>query len=87
MDADVTLGAQRELAGALRPVCSRKTPRGFLLRAEDFFGFTKRLSAMRSGFLARIAQLAARRPAVLSAAKDPHFRNECRSFALLGTTG
>ena len=57
MDADGTLGAQRELASALRLVWSRKTPRGFFLRAEDFFGFTKRLSAMRSEFLARIAQL------------------------------
>ncbi|HET7189418.1 MAG TPA: AAA family ATPase [Gemmatimonadaceae bacterium] len=57
LDADSTLGAQRELAGALRLVWSRKTPRGFFLRAEDFFGFAKRLSAMRSEFLARIAQL------------------------------
>src|SRR6478672_6691619 len=29
LDADATLGAQRELAGALRLVWSRKTPRGF----------------------------------------------------------
>jgi predicted ATPase len=57
IDADATLGAQRELARALRLVWSRKTPRGFFLRAEDFFGFAKRLSAMRGEFLARIADL------------------------------
>ena len=57
LEADATLGAQRELAGALRLVWSRRTPRGFFLRAEDFFGFAKRLSTMRGEFLARIAEL------------------------------
>ena len=57
VDADATLDAQRELAGALKLVWARKTPRGFFLRAEDFFGFAKRLSAMRAEFLQRIADL------------------------------
>ena len=57
VDADATLDAQRELARALRLVWSRKTPRGFFLRAEDFFGFAKRVSAMRSELLERIAHL------------------------------
>jgi predicted ATPase len=57
LDADASLGAQRELAGALALVWTHKTPRGFFLRAEDFFGFTKRVSAMRSEMLARIAEL------------------------------
>ncbi|MCY7380069.1 MAG: AAA family ATPase [Gemmatimonadaceae bacterium] len=57
MDADVTLAAQRELGQALRLTWTRKTSRGFFLRAEDFFGFAKRLSAMRSEFLEHIAQL------------------------------
>jgi predicted ATPase len=57
LDADATLDAQRELAGALQLVWSRKTPRGFFLRAEDFFGFAKRLSAMRSELLQRIVEL------------------------------
>ncbi len=57
LDADATLDAQRELGRALRLVWTRKTSRGFFLRAEDFFGFAKRLSAMRSEFLGRIAQL------------------------------
>src|SRR5438874_5186548 len=57
LDTDATLDAQRKLAGALRLVWSRRTRRGFFLRAEDFFGFAKRLSAMRSDLMARIAQL------------------------------
>ena len=57
LDADATLDAQRELAGALRLLWSRKTSRGFFLRAEDFFGFTRRLSILRAELLARIAEL------------------------------
>jgi predicted ATPase len=57
LDADATLDAQRELAGALKLVWTRKTPRGFFLRAEDFFGFAKRQSAMRSELLQRVADL------------------------------
>ena len=57
LDADVTLMEQRTLARTLRLVWTRRTPRGFFLRAEDFFGFAKRLSVMRSEFLQRIAEL------------------------------
>lgn len=57
LDADASLGAQRVLGKALRLVWTRRTQRGFFLRAEDFFGFAKRLSAMRSEFLQRIADL------------------------------
>ena len=57
MDADATLAAQRELGQALRLTWTRKTSRGFFLRAEDFFGFAKRLSTMRSEFLDQIGQL------------------------------
>jgi predicted ATPase len=57
LDADATLGAQRRLAGALRLVWSRRTSRGFFLRAEDFFGFAKRLGQMRSEFLQRLEEL------------------------------
>ena len=44
-------------ADALRLVWSRRTKRGFFLRAEDFFGFAKRLSQMRSEFLRRLEEL------------------------------
>jgi predicted ATPase len=54
---DATLDAQRDLARALKLVWTRRTHRGFFLRAEDFFGFAKRLSAMRAEFQQRIADL------------------------------
>jgi predicted ATPase len=38
-------------------VWSRHTSRGFFLRAEDFFGFTKRLGALRAELHQRIAEL------------------------------
>jgi predicted ATPase len=57
LDADATLGAQRQLSDALRLVWSRRTKRGFFLRAEDFFGFAKRLGQMRSEFLRRPEEL------------------------------
>lgn len=55
--ADATLDAQRRLGQALTLTWSRHTGRGFFLRAEDFFGFAKRLSAMRVEFNQRIAEL------------------------------
>jgi predicted ATPase len=45
---DDTLEAQRRLGQALRLSWTRRTTRGFFLRAEDFFGFTKRLARMRA---------------------------------------
>ena len=56
---DDSLGDQRYLSCALKLVWSRHTARGFFLRAEDFFGFTKRMSAMRSEFLAQLAEIEA----------------------------
>lgn len=57
VDTDATLAAQRTLANALRLVWSRRAQRGFFLRAEDFFGFTKRLATMRAELLARLAEI------------------------------
>jgi predicted ATPase len=48
VEQDATLGAQRELARALRLEWAARTHRGFFLRAEDFFGFAKQLSATRA---------------------------------------
>lgn len=56
---DESLGEQRYLANALKLIWSRHTARGFFLRAEDFFGFAKRVSAMRSEFLAQLAEIEA----------------------------
>ena len=57
VEADRTLAPQRELADALQLVWSRRTKRGFFLRAEDFFGFTKRLAVMRAELQARMAEI------------------------------
>ncbi len=56
---DGTLGAQRAFARTLRLSWSRRTSRGFFLRAEDFFGFVKRLSRERAELEARIVEIEA----------------------------
>ena len=54
---DVTLVAQRRLARSFKLAWARRTARGFFLRAEDFFGFTKRLARMRAEFRQRLVEL------------------------------
>lgn len=55
VDDDPTLAAQRELGQSLRLTWNHRVRRGFFLRAEDFFGFTKYLSKLRSDLLGRVA--------------------------------
>lgn len=45
---DKTLSAQRELAKYFKLVWTKRTKKGFFLRAEDFFGYAKRLNQMRA---------------------------------------
>jgi predicted ATPase len=54
---DETLSPQRALGRSLRLVWRQRTRRGFFLRAEDFFGFTKTLAKMRSDFITRLGEL------------------------------
>lgn len=54
---DATLAAQRRLAGAIKLVWRSRTHRGFFLRAEDFFGFTKQLAQMRQEMLGRLTEV------------------------------
>jgi len=54
---DSTLEAQRRLAHALRLVWSKRTHRGFFLRAEDFFGFQRRLAVERQELEQRLLDL------------------------------
>jgi len=54
---DRTLAAQRRLAKHLKLTWSRRSHRGFFLRAEDFFGFARRLSRMRDEMRARLAEV------------------------------
>ena len=56
---DETLAAQRSLATALKLVWSRRVRRGFFLRAEDFFGYAKQLSRLRTELLTRAAAIEA----------------------------
>ena len=44
---DESMAAARRLGDQLRFVWRKKTARGFFLRAEDFFGYAKRLQGMR----------------------------------------
>ena len=54
---DETLAAQRQLGKALRLSWSKKATRGFFLRAEDFFGFTKRLARERAELLLEMKEV------------------------------
>jgi predicted ATPase len=54
---DATLGAQRALAKQLRLAWTTRTHKGFFLRAEDFFGFTKYLARLRSELQARLGEI------------------------------
>lgn len=55
---DETLAGQRRLGKALRLRWSKKARRGFFLRAEDFFGFTKRLAQERAELLTQMKEVA-----------------------------
>ena len=54
---DATLASQRVLARALKLTWTTKSTRGFFLRAEDFFGFTKRLAQERAELKSRLSEL------------------------------
>lgn len=54
LDHDATLTAQRSLAKRLRLSWDHRTRRGFFLRAEDFFGFTKMLGKLREELQQRV---------------------------------
>jgi predicted ATPase len=57
VDRDETLAAQRSLAAALKLTWNRRAKRGFFLRAEDFFGFTKSLAKLRAELLEGIRRI------------------------------
>lgn len=56
---DDSLQAQRVLGKALRLSWAKRATRGFFLRAEDFFGFTKRLARERAELLQEMREAAA----------------------------
>ena len=54
---DASLAAQRALGSRMRLAWTRRSHRGFFLRAEDFFGFTKYLSRLRTELQQRVAEI------------------------------
>jgi predicted ATPase len=48
LQQDTSLGPARDLARHLRLVWRARSRRGYFLRAEDFFGFARRISQLRS---------------------------------------
>lgn len=54
---DETLKDQRRVAQALRLTWNKSTHRGFFLRAEDFFGFQKRLAREQRDLRARLEEI------------------------------
>jgi predicted ATPase len=57
MDHDPTLAPARALAGRLRLEWHHRAHRGFFLRAEDFFGFSKYVARLRAEAERRLAEL------------------------------
>lgn len=57
VDRDETLRDQARLGRHLKLVWSRPTRKGFFLRAEDFFGFARRISQLRAEMHARLADV------------------------------
>jgi predicted ATPase len=54
---DPTLAPARALAKRMKVAWRARTPRGFFLRAEDFFGFKQRMLRERAELLARIEEV------------------------------
>lgn len=75
---DETLAGLRALAAELRLSWSTRTHRGFFLRAEDFFGFARRMAAMRAdleaGLAATLEQYAERDAYARDLAATPYRR-------------
>ena len=65
---DPTLAAGRRLARALRLAWSKPTRRGFFMRAEDFFGYARRMDQLRAE-LARDAAAIEADPTASAAAR------------------
>ncbi|HEU0244039.1 MAG TPA: AAA family ATPase [Candidatus Limnocylindrales bacterium] len=75
---DPTLDGLRALARALTLTWAKKTHRGFFLRAEDFFGYAKRMATLRAELdagLAAVDEEYADRPGLAhELARTPYLR-------------
>ena len=75
---DATLAGITELAGSLRLSWTKRSHRGFYLRAEDFFGYARRVAALRAeleaGLAAVEAEYADRPVLARNLARSPYLR-------------
>ena len=55
--SDQSLSPARELAKYFKLAWAKRTHRGFFLRAEDFFGYAKRINQMQSGMQADLREI------------------------------
>lgn len=78
VDDDDSLQAARALSRHLKLVWNARTHRGFFLRAEDFFGYAKRMGAVKMGLQADLAAIdddyADRSAHARSLARMPHLK-------------
>lgn len=74
-NSDPSLRSVRRLAEQLRLVWSKKTHRGFFMRAEDFFGYARNMQAMREELASELRAIdedAGLSPLARGLAKMPH---------------
>lgn len=78
VEADSTLKPLRELGATFKQTWSKRTNRGFFLRAEDFFGFARRLMTIKHDSQQAMAQVdrdyEGRSELAKGLAKGPHAR-------------
>jgi predicted ATPase len=74
---DPTLKGAQRLAGELRLTWSRRTHRGFYMRAEDFFGYARAMEQARDEFAMEIEAIQ----------RDDTLSDRARGFALMPHAG
>ena len=57
VNRDESLALQRQLGKSFRLIWNKRVRRGFYLRAQDFFGFSRRLLQIRAGLGERIREV------------------------------
>lgn len=80
---DPTLSGVRALADELHLTWAKRPGRGFFLRAEDFFGFARRMDEIRSGLEAELRRVDAEYADADAYARDlarTPYRNELRAI-------
>jgi predicted ATPase len=82
---DRTLADQRRLAARLKLVWSLHLKRGFFLRAEDFFGWVKRMRSLREEMVERVAEVD-RDPQMAGASEYHMGRAQGPLYSVIGAT-